>query len=471
MDLKIEGRVVSLSSFLGGQSPDEVVSLLQVRRKQCTLELLAILKLLRDSDTPLSREPERVLRTLTPATFTQLWSSPAAFLWTRLAYGFMHANRRDSMTLNFAEWIGVAGSDLLPELIDRLWLLVLTGLVIDRRDYQLDRPIPLPKTGSLPTLGIAWQATGHFLIFGVNSEGLQLRDERGVVHILALDATVEGLKIIQQPSLMDGASLYLDVWSEPALASFQGLERATRASTQQELADQAEVFRNALADIQSQMPGVYAEIGLLLQTATPLRQIFPGLPSSSNSAMTGAVWFTATNQPPLLAEMLIHEHSHNKLFLLQDIDPFLDPKLHGTGWTDCSHYSPWRDDPRPLNGIFHGYVVFSEAALFWANRLRSMPSDVLSLRRFGMLVRQLQSARGVLEDHANFTAAGNELMRLLGLRLDLDLVPKADALCTDQLAALHMESNNILDVNPDASISAAVRSHRHQWEMRLSSQV
>ena len=32
--------------------------------------------------------------------------------------------------------------------------------------------------------------------------------------------------------------------------------------------------------------------------------------------------------------MLIHELSHNKLFLFQEVDPLLDPEKHGDGWSD-----------------------------------------------------------------------------------------------------------------------------------------
>jgi HEXXH motif-containing protein len=267
---------------------------------------------------------------------------------------------------------------------------------------------------------------------------------------------------------MTGASLYLDVWSEAALASFPGLEQADRVSTSDELPCQVEVLRSALAEIRSVLPGIHEEIGLLLQTATPLQKRFPGLPSSSNSALTGAIWFTQTDEPSLLAEMLIHEHSHNKLFLLQDIDPLLDPGRHGTGWEGARHYSPWRDDPRPLNAIVHAYYVLSEAALYWARRLRTTPSEARSLRRFGLLVRQLQSARMVLEEHATFTALGKDLMRLLGLRLEREFIPLIEELGTDDLMAFHMESNNILERDPAASIAAAVRSHRQQWEVRLA---
>jgi HEXXH motif-containing protein len=470
MDLTIEGRVVSVSSFLGGQSPEELVHLLQVRRKQCALELLAILKLLRDRDTPLSLEPERVLRTLSPATFAQLWSSPAAFFWTRLAFGFVHATRRDAMTLHFAEWLGIAETDLLPMLIERLWLLAITGLVIERQTYQLATPIPLPFMGSLPTLGISWQTTEQFQIVGTEAAGIQLMDAQGGIHKLATDASKEGLTVIEQPLLMVDTLFYLDAWSEPALASFNGIERAARVTNHHELAAQVKAFLSALENIKELLPGIHSEMGQLLQTATPLQPLLPGLPSSSNSAMTGAIWYTSTDQPTLLAEMLIHEHSHNKLFLLQDVDPLLDPILHGTGWDKCVYYSPWRDDPRPLNGIFHGYVVFSEAALFWACRLHSLPTEPLSLRRFGMLVRQLQNARDVLDEHCSFTPAGRELMRLLGQRMDKEFLPMAEALGTDQLAALHMESNSIFDIDPNSTIAATVRSHRHQWEMRLASQ-
>lgn len=470
MDLLIENQRLPLACFLGGASPDGVALLIQARRKQSALELLAILKLLREQESPLCVEVEAALRHLSPAAFARVWSSPGAYLWTRIAFGLVRSTRQDSTTINFSEWLEATTDQLLPLLIERLWGFVLAGHLIDGRSYTLNSPLALPGSGTLPSLGLAWHASRPFRIHGVSAAGLVLTDENGTCLTLAPTTCSPGLEVTQQPRLLEGAELYLDVWSEHALASFKGVEKTRRLTRTDDLKIQAEVIRDALGIIQTLLPGMYEEMGLLLQTITPLQAIHPGLPSSSNSAMTGAIWYTATEVPTLLAEMLIHEHSHNKLFLMQDIDPFLDPAYHGTGWEDCSYYSPWRDDPRPLNGIFHGYVVFSEAALFWAHRLKQCPDECLSLRRFGMLVRQLQHARTVLEAHGAFTPPGADLMRLLGERLNQEFLPLAEALGTDQLTVMHMESNNIFEIIPGATIADAIRSHRHQWEQRHSPQ-
>lgn len=468
MDLLIENQRLPLSCFLAGSSPDGVALLVQARRKQSALELLAILKLLREQEGSLCDEVEAALRSLSPSAFARIWSSPGAYLWTRIAFGLVHSGRQDLTTIHFAEWLGATATQLLPLLIERLWGFVLAGLLIDGRSYRLNAPLALPESGTLPSLGLAWRASVPFRIHGVSAAGLDLIDNTGACLTLAPTTCPHGLEVIQQRSLMEGTDLHLDVWSEHALASFNGVEKAARVNHPDDLMIQAGVIRDALCIIQALLPGIHEEMGFLLQTITPLQALHPGLPSSSNSAMTGAIWYTATEEPTLLAEMLIHEHSHNKLFLMQDIDPLLDPACHGTGWEDCSYYSPWRDDPRPLNGIFHGYVVFSEAALFWARRLKQCPDENLSLRRFGMLVRQLQHARAVLEAHGAFTPPGAELMRLLGERLDQELLPLAEALGTDQLTVMHMESNNIFDMAPGATIADAIRSHRHQWEQRRS---
>lgn len=468
MDLLIENQRFPLACFLAGTSPEGVALLIKARRKQSALELLAILKLLREQEDPTCVEVEAALRRLSPSAFARVWSSPGAYLWTRIAFGLVHSARQDATTIHFAEWLGATTADLLPLLVERLWGFVLAGLLIDGRSYQLNSPLTLPACGTLPSLGLAWCASRPFRIRGVSAAGLALTDENGTCLTLEPTTCFPDLEVIQQPLLLQGTELYLDAWSEHALASFKGVEKAARVTRLDDLTIQAGVIRDALCIIQALLPGMHEEMGLLLQTITPLQALHPGLPSSSNSAMTGAIWYTATEEPTLLAEMLIHEHSHNKLFLMQDIDPLLDPAYHGTGWEDCSYYSPWRDDPRPLNGIFHGYVVFSEAALFWAHRLKQCPDENLSLRRFGMLVRQLQHARTVLEAHGAFTPAGAELMRLLGERLDQEFLPFVEALGTDQLTVMHMESNSIFDMRPGATIADAIRSHRHQWEQRRS---
>jgi len=79
--------------------------------------------------------------------------------------------------------------------------------------------------------------------------------------------------------------------------------------------------------------------------------------SGSSNACIGHVWVSYVQKPPLIAEMLIHEAAHAKLFCFQEFQ-----EVHNLSdsefWEDNKYYSPWRIESRPLGGLFHGLFVF-----------------------------------------------------------------------------------------------------------------
>lgn len=67
-----------------------------------------------------------------------------------------------------------------------------------------------------------------------------------------------------------------------------------------------------------------------------------------------------------VAENMIHEFAHCELHIIQDTI-----KLTKGQNKNRLYYSPWRTDPRPLLGLFHGIYVFHQVALFYWNCLQT----------------------------------------------------------------------------------------------------
>lgn len=94
--------------------------------------------------------------------------------------------------------------------------------------------------------------------------------------------------------------------------------------------------------------------------------------SFSDNSVPGALYVSAYRSGALidpydLADSLIHEYRHQKLYLLERVGPMV-------GATGAKVASPWRDDPRPPSGLFHALFVFVELKRFWAHVLSSGPS-------------------------------------------------------------------------------------------------
>jgi uncharacterized protein len=58
-----------------------------------------------------------------------------------------------------------------------------------------------------------------------------------------------------------------------------------------------------------------------------------------------------------LADSLVHEYRHQKLYLLE--------RRHPTTRPGALVVSPWREDPRPASGLLHAAFVFVELRRFW----------------------------------------------------------------------------------------------------------
>ena len=65
-----------------------------------------------------------------------------------------------------------------------------------------------------------------------------------------------------------------------------------------------------------------------------------------------------------LLENIIHEFHHDKLNLAMQFHEFFDNK-------NLQYFSPWRDDPRPINGLIHGIYVFLGIYNFYLNALNN----------------------------------------------------------------------------------------------------
>lgn len=85
--------------------------------------------------------------------------------------------------------------------------------------------------------------------------------------------------------------------------------------------------------------------------------------SFSDNAVPGALYVSIRKKhgfidPYDLADSIIHEHRHQKLYILEQFVPVVasDTPLIS---------SPWREEKRPVSGVFHGAFVFHELKKYW----------------------------------------------------------------------------------------------------------
>jgi uncharacterized protein len=66
---------------------------------------------------------------------------------------------------------------------------------------------------------------------------------------------------------------------------------------------------------------------------------------------------------PTLALLMAHEFQHVKLGALLDVYDFFDEDA-----ADRLFYAPWREDPRPLEGLFQGTYAHLAVTEYWRVR-------------------------------------------------------------------------------------------------------
>ena len=107
-----------------------------------------------------------------------------------------------------------------------------------------------------------------------------------------------------------------------------------------------------------------------------------------------------------LADSLIHEHRHQKLYLLQRVCPIVEADYPLVA-------SPWREELRPPTGLFHALYVFVELLDFWSFLQRSYPElEFKAASECRRISEQLRTGFTVVENCA-LTPGGRQLLDLL----------------------------------------------------------
>ncbi|MEU3465789.1 HEXXH motif domain-containing protein [Streptomyces sp. NPDC006733] len=123
-----------------------------------------------------------------------------------------------------------------------------------------------------------------------------------------------------------------------------------------------------------------------------------------------------------LAVTLVHEFQHTKLGGLLHLAPLCTT---GPDAEAELFYAPWRDDPRPLEGLLQGIYAFAGVTRFWHAHRRADDPDTAALAQFEFALWRAQVG------HTLRTVHRHERLTPLGLRF-LDLLDRRCAAWSDE---------------------------------------
>ena len=160
-----------------------------------------------------------------------------------------------------------------------------------------------------------------------------------------------------------------------------------------------------------------------------LRAIMPLRPSPDGHAISGtarqafgALGLALPPGPDVLALLLIHEFQHVKLGALLDLFDLYDES------DTRLYYAPWREDPRPLEGLLQGVYAHVAVVDFW--RGRAEHGDSRARTHFARWRAQTWEALEQLEASGSMTETGARLVSRLKGTLGpwLEIPVEAEAL-------------------------------------------
>jgi len=215
--------------------------------------------------------------------------------------------------------------------------------------------------------------------------------------------------VLDQPIAIAGLKVgEQDAWLRAPFGtsiSFESAEVATSAEAT--VAEALRIIQTWRPDLHQEMMAICRSVQFVRDpTAHPEKIV-----SFSDNSVPGALFVSVMQgkriiDPYDLADSLIHEHRHQKLYLLERRFPTTEPGALVT--------SPWREDPRPSSGLLHAVFVFVELRRFWEH-VRDQGPERLRKRAVNQLAdtkRNLAEAFQTLRS-CSLTPVGRALADLL----------------------------------------------------------
>jgi len=349
--------------------------------------------------------------------FTTLWSEPIAHHWTRVAYDLVGQQLAEAPLAPTAENYvraidATSNAQALREHLSAFHKFDLAASLLAGRDLKLDKPALLRLPLTIPATQWTIVGQGYVEVAGVCDGKLQLLIDGKQVSAPLKEGPISGapkgesLRIESCP-VIEHAGCQLRM--QTAAVTGLGLDAAC-AEEIGDLAYQqrhAELLAAALRAIEKFAPEMFTQIADVMRVVVLKPQALSTVQNVSYSELPGAALLSVCDHPLDMADRLIHEYCHSRLFAIEDGNAIIDSRATPK---EQRVYSPWRDDPRPTKGVLHGLYVFLAVGQYWLRVYESLDATSadrpLVVDRLRRTSEQTAIAAGVLAEHGRFTPFG-----------------------------------------------------------------
>jgi hypothetical protein len=175
----------------------------------------------------------------------------------------------------------------------------------------------------------------------------------------------------------------------------------------------AAAFSSALALIEHHAPSYFTWVDRVLRGVLACRCHASRTRSSSWMHAPGIILVSCSDNPIELAEMLVHECSHQHYYLVSRIGPV----VNGAG-DSREYYSPAVQRMRPLGKLLVGYHAFANVLLFYRTLLENgLAGNAYCVSLEARLTSEVEELEAPLRDNPVLTDIGRDLSSPLMERL------------------------------------------------------
>jgi HEXXH motif-containing protein len=392
---------------------------LRRRHEQTAVALIAVRRLL-ERERPLAGQEseflalyERAFAT-DPDVFTRVWTDPTACFWVRIAYQLV-ANVVAGVQLSSAgadycrESGGLEPRRALALQLSDFKRFSLALHQLDGSDVAFETPLRMKLPFALPGTRLSLEGSGELELAGL--AGGELRVVRGgAERRLSLEpGEWDELRVVRCPVVeYGGCSLRLQPQLYANLTGLASVEPLVGLGAARQT-DYVGLLQATLELVARHAPESFSSLREAIRVVALKPAADGDYTNVSHSDLPGALVLSAVNPPHELADALIHEVHHDRLFAVEELDPFFEDPA--AAQHDARYYSPWRDDPRPLHGILHAVYVHLPVWHFWCDVHRCGGGDDPELEMYARdrllrIALQLSIGSHQLRRHARFSLWG-----------------------------------------------------------------